>query len=244
MWSRCVFTVASEMKSRAAAPAFVSPWEMRRQHLELSVAQRLVLGSPQLADEAGRDRRRKHRLAARGGVDRPDELVARRVLEQVARRARLERRHDVAIGVVGREDEHLRGGSPCSASARMAAAPPRPGIRRSMRMTSGRSDSTSASASAPSDASPTTSRSGSPGEHAAEAVADDGVVVDDHQPDRAHGADAPDDPAAIAGTRAESAVPPPGSDSIASEPATRAMRWRMAVRPKPDPAAGIRLRAR
>ena len=53
------------------------------EHLELPVAQRLVLGSSQLTDEAGRDRGRKHRLAARGGVDRADELLARRVLEQV-----------------------------------------------------------------------------------------------------------------------------------------------------------------
>ena len=38
----------------------------------------------------------------------------------------------------------------------------------------------------------------------------------------AHGAEPPEAPAAIAGTRAETAVPPPGSDSIASVPATRA----------------------
>ena len=67
------------------------------------------------------------------------------------------------------------------------------------------------------------------------------MVVDDQQPDRAHGVGAADEPAAIAGTRAESAVPPPGSDSIASDPATRATRWRMPLRPKPDGPARIGL---
>ena len=46
----------------------------------------------------------------------------------------------------------------------------------------------------------------------------------------------------MAGTRAETAVPPPGSDSIASEPATRATRWRIPVSPNPDPSAGAGLR--
>ena len=50
------------------------------------------------------------------------------------------------------------------------------------------------------------------------------MVVDDQEPDRVHGAVTADDPATIAGTRAETAVPAPGSDSIASEPATRATR--------------------
>ena len=60
-------------------------------------------------------------------------------------------------------------------------------------------------------------------EHAAQAVADDRVVVDDEEPDRRH--DRPTMPGAtIAGTRAEIAVPPPGSDSIASVPATRLTR--------------------
>ena len=76
-------------------------------------------------------------------------------------------------------------------------------------------------------------------EHAPEPVADHRVVVDDDQPDRAHDAEPADAPAAIAGTRAETAVPPPGSDSIASEPATRVTRWRIAVSPNPDPGAAV-----
>jgi hypothetical protein len=38
--------------------------------------------------------------------------------------------------------------------------------------------------------------------------------------------------ATIAGTLTETAVPAPGSDSIASVPATRVTRWRIAVSPK------------
>ncbi len=107
-------------------------------------------------------------------------------------------------------------------------------------MTSGRSASAIASASAPSDGLADDLEVRVAGEHPAQAVADDRMVVDDEQPDRAHGAAAADGPAAIAGTRAEIAVPPPGSDSIASEPATRATRWRIPVRPKPAPCAGVR----
>ena len=76
------------------------------------------------------------------------------------------------------------------------------------------------------------------GEHAAEAVADHRMVVDDHQPDRAHDVGA-DEPAAIAGTRADSAVPPPAPTRSRASPATRATRWRMPVRPKPDRLAGV-----
>ena len=69
----------------------------------------------------------------------------------------------------------------------------------------------------------------------AQAVADHGVVVDDDDADGGH--DRPTIPGAtIAGTRAETAVPAPGSDSIASVPATRFTRCRMADNPKPGPA--------
>ena len=60
------------------------------------------------------------------------------------------------------------------------------------------------------------------GEDAAQAVADDGVVVDDQQAD---------DHAGTAGTLAEIAVPSPGADSTASSPPTPVTRWRMPVSP-------------
>ena len=113
-------------------------------------------------------------------------------------------------------------------------------MRRSIRTTSGWSDVDERERLVPVRRLADDVEVGIAGEHAAEAVADDRMVVDDQQPDRAHEAGA-DEPAAMAGTRADSAVPPPGSDSIASEPATRATRWRIPLRPKPDGAAGIGL---
>ena len=57
-------------------------------------------------------------------------------------------------------------------------------------------------------------------EHAAQPVTNDRVVVDDQDSGGTH-ALAPLGGEAIAGTRAEIAVPPPGSDSIDNVPATR-----------------------
>ena len=57
-------------------------------------------------------------------------------------------------------------------------------------------------------------------EHATQSVANDRMVVDDQDPGGAH-APAPVGGLAIAGTRAETAVPAPGSDSIDRVPATR-----------------------
>ena len=108
-----------------------------------------------------------------------------------------------------------------------------PGIRRSIRMTSGRRASARATASEPSDASRDHLESRVAGEHPAEAVADDRVVVDDHHPNGAHASTTAAEPGAIAGTRADTAVPPFGSDSIATVPATRATLWRMPVKPNP-----------
>ena len=57
------------------------------------------------------------------------------------------------------------------------------------------------------------------GEHAAQAVADDRVVVDDQQPDRRAQALGAPGGRGHGGDAAEIAVPPPGSDSISSVPA-------------------------
>ena len=222
MWSRCVLTVASEMNSRAAAPRLVSPWAISVRTSSSRSLSASCAGRAELADQPRRDRRRQHRLAAGRGPDRPDQLVARRVLEQVAGRAGLERRHDVAVGVVGRQDEHPRRHAVARARARIAAAPPMPGIRRSIRMTSGseRADERErlgAVAGLADDLEVRVAREharagrrGRPGGRRRSAA---GSGSRARAPTTA--------PAAIAGTRAETAVPPPGSDSIASEPATR-----------------------
>ena len=60
-------------------------------------------------------------------------------------------------------------------------------------------------------------------EDPAQPVTHDRVIVDDQEPDRTHDSD-PAGGAPMAGTRADIAVPPPGSDSIASVPATRLTR--------------------
>src|SRR5581483_1583475 len=64
-------------------------------------------------------------------------------------------------------------------------------------------------------------------EDAAQAVAHHRVVVGDQQPDHRL------PPSGMAGTLADTAVPPPGSDSISSWPASRVTRCRIAVSPKP-----------
>ena len=53
-------------------------------------------------------------------------------------------------------------------------------------------------------------------------------------------AETPAAPIVIAGTQAEIAVPPPGSDSTSSVPAMRLTRSRIALRPKPPSYAGSR----
>ena len=106
MCRRCVLTVASEMNRRAAAPRFVSPWAISVRTSQLALAERVLRGRAQLADEPRGDRRREDGLVAGRGPDRADELLARRVLEEVAGRPGLERRHHVAVRVVGREHEH------------------------------------------------------------------------------------------------------------------------------------------
>src|SRR5690606_30389838 len=58
------------------------------------------------------------------------------------------------------------------------------------------------------------------GERGGDAVAHDGVVVDDDDPDHAA-------VLSSAGSRTDTAVPPPGSVSIASSPASRSARCRI-----------------
>ena len=127
----------------------------------------------------------------------------------------------------------------------MAATPPMPGIRRSIRMTSGRSALGQRQRLRAVRRLADHLEVRVAGEHPAQAVADDRVVVDDQQPDRAHdAADRRAEPAAIAGTRAETAVPPPGSDSIASGrrpgPPAGACRQPEPGRRPPDAALGHR----
>ena len=62
----------------------------------------------ELLDQPPGDGRREQRLAGGDGADAVGELVGRRVLEQEAARARLQRVVDVLVEVVGGEHEHAR----------------------------------------------------------------------------------------------------------------------------------------
>jgi hypothetical protein len=150
-------------------------------------------------------------LPVGGGPDCAEQLVAGHVLQQVAGRAGFDSGYDVAVGVVGGQDEQ-RAATPRFASSVMAARPFIPGIYRSVRITSGHNACAIRIASAPSPASPTTLELALRREHPAQLVSDHRMVVRDQQPDHA-GA-----PAAVVGTLAEIAVPDPGSDSISRVP--------------------------
>src|SRR4029079_5520578 len=204
----------------------------QRQDLELSGAQCVRRRCPQLAQQPRRDGRRKHGFAPERRSHGADERLARRVLEEVARRAGRDRGSDVAVGVEGREDEDPgrvadlgqladRAGTVDLGHPEVHEDDVRPeplGGGHRLAAIGRLADDLELRVAV---------------EDAAEAVADDRVIVDDEQADRWHwrgqGAWTP-----IAGTRADTAVPPPRSDSIASVPATRLIRWRIAVNPNPS----------
>ena len=94
--------------------------------------------------------------------------------------------------------------------SRVAAMPSTRGIRTSMSTTSGRCRRTSSTASRPSAASPTTSRSGWVREHRGEPGAHQLLVVGDHHPDRHRGT------AATAGTGMRACTRKPSSVGPAS----------------------------
>jgi hypothetical protein len=201
----------------------------QREDLELAGAQRVRRRRPQLAQQPRRDGRRQYGLAPERRSHGADERLARRILEEVARRAGRDRGPDVAVGVEGGEDEDPGRVADLGQLVDRARTVdlghpevheddvgPEPLGRNHRLAAVGRlADDLELRIAV---------------EDAAEAVADDRVIVDDEQADRWHGrhqgAWTP-----IAGTRADTAVPPPGSDSIASVPATRLIRCRIAVSP-------------
>jgi hypothetical protein len=61
------------------------------QDFEFPLAERFGAGRPRAAQQAGDHRGRQHRITVRGCLDRPQQFIARRVLQQVAGRAREDR---------------------------------------------------------------------------------------------------------------------------------------------------------
>src|SRR5437763_1888638 len=79
-----------------------------REHLARAAGRSLCAAPPAGADrvdQAGGGGRGEHRTALGGGADGGEQLVARRVLEEVAGRARFDRGQGVGVGVVRGEDQ-------------------------------------------------------------------------------------------------------------------------------------------
>jgi hypothetical protein len=109
MWIKWLFTVASLMNSRGGRLAVGAAGGDQLEDLELPLAERFLAWRADPAQQPRRDRGREHRLAVRGRPHRPEQLTARRVLEQVAGGARLDGGQHVAVGVVGGQHQDPRG---------------------------------------------------------------------------------------------------------------------------------------
>ena len=158
----------------------------------------------------------EHGLAAGCGADRSEEVVGRRVLEQIAGGARFDRGEHFAVGVVRGEHEHAcwdAGGGEGSDRAH-AVHTGHPQVHQDYIGTQRPSatDRLGAISRLGDDVELPLAR-----EHATQPIAHDRVVIDDHHPDRgAHCVS----PIATAGIAALIAVPALGSDSTSSVPAT------------------------
>ena len=107
---------------------------------------------------------------------------------------------------------------------RVASTPSQPGMRKSMSTTSGRSRATSATASSPSAAVPTTVRPGSRSRQRRETLSHGGLVVGDRDPQWLRAG------AAHAGSRASTCQPPSTGPALRCAPISAA-RSRMPAMP-------------
>jgi hypothetical protein len=141
------------------------------------------LGAADRGDQAGGDGGREDRAAFRRRADRGEEFVARGVLQQIARRARLDRGERVGVGVVRRQDEHLRAGGAAGQLADGVDA-------RAARHPQVHQDDVGVEVGGPLHGLDAVGRlaqdaeSGRGLEHAAQTVPYDGMVVDDQQGDQ------------------------------------------------------------
>ena len=108
MWRTWLFTVSWLMKRRCATSAFdipsASSWRISRSRPGQHVLAVLA------AEERGHQRGVDEALAAGDLLDRADERLVRRLLEDVALGARLEAAREQRALAVGREDQHRRVG--------------------------------------------------------------------------------------------------------------------------------------
>lgn len=87
---------------------------------------------PQVGQQPSSDGACQHQLASGSRSDGLEQLLARPILEQRTRRSRLQGAHDVAVGIVGREELDLDGRSVALIRS-MAATPSIHGMRRSIK---------------------------------------------------------------------------------------------------------------
>ena len=143
-----VFTVVSETTNSPAISAFERPRAEQAEGLPLALGQRGQSrrsadrpsagdGQERLDHPAG-DRGRQQRLSAVHRLDGVDELLGLDVLEQEAAGAGAQRVVDVLVHVERRQHDHPGAGVPGSPRIRrVASMPSMPGIRTSIRTTSG-----------------------------------------------------------------------------------------------------------
>ena len=248
--------MASLMNSRAAMSRLEVPRATRASTSSSRLLSGSLAGARTWLQQPGRHRRGQRRLAAGGGPHGPQQLAAGAVLEQVAGRAGLDRGHDVAVGVVGGQHQHPgrpgpRSDEPPDRGDAVRAGHPQVHQHHVRPQRRGPGHRLGAVAGLTDDL-----ELGAALEDAAQAVPDDGMVVHDQQPDavltrsrvaassapRRRPPDlAPPQPAGWPGRWPTSRCPWPGSDSMASVPATtRRTRCRIAVRPKPPPPRASR----
>lgn len=152
------------------------------QHLALARGERLVAGGAHGRDQTGGDGRGEDRTAVRRRPDGREQLVARGVLEQIARRARLDRGQGVRVRVVRGEDEDFRAGGPAGQFPDGVDSP-------AARHAQIHQDHVGVERGGPRQCLDTVRRlaedgeSGGVLEHAAQTVPYDGMVVDDQQRD-------------------------------------------------------------
>ena len=149
----CVFTVDSSITSAAAISAFERPRATSSSTSRSRGVRRLeTFANARLAGRLARDavdHASRHRPVTaarpgRDGLDRADQLLRRRALEQEARRADRQRAEDVLV-VLERRQDHDPASGAAATTSRVAAIPSRPGMRMSIRTTSGRSSRAAAS---------------------------------------------------------------------------------------------------
>ena len=221
--SRWVFTVASLMCSSRPISALDSPRATSR---STSTSRGDSDSWPLRAavEQLGRHGRRQHGLAARGQPYRLHQVGPRGVLEQVARRARLDGAQDVGVGLVGGEhdDPGARHGFEQPRGGVDAVQPRHPQVHQHHvgGQRAGRRDGLLARARLADHHDV-----GLAVEHAAHTRPYDRMVV--HQQHRDH----------AVGTSTRTVVPVPGTESTRSVPETCSTRPRMAASPYPPPVS-------